>query len=113
MADGPTVNQLRWAATGTVTAVGPLAIMRGWLPPSAWSLAFVALCMSITLPKLSARVWMALRAVAFGLFLVIYVKSGALQDEPLGYSTAIVAMCLVPILIDVLRYQDRAKKSDS
>ena len=67
--------------------------------------------MSITMPKLSARVWVALRAVAFGLFLVIYVKSGALQDASLGYSTAIIAMCLVPIVIDILRYQDRSKKS--
>ena len=112
MAAGPTVNQLRWAATGTITAVGLLAIFRGWLPPSVWSLFFVALCMSITMPKLTARAWVALRAVAFGLFLVVYMKSGALQDESLGYSTAIIAMCLVPILIDLLRYQDHAKKSD-
>jgi hypothetical protein len=113
MADGPTVNQLRWAATGATTAVGLLAVVRGWLPPSIWSLAFVALCMSVAMPTLSARTWMALRAVTFGLFLGAYVASGALQDEPFGYSAAIVAMCLAPLLTDVFRYRARSKKSVS
>lgn len=113
MADAPTVNQLRWAATGTITAVGVLAIMRGWLPSSIWSYAVVALCMSAAMPKLTARARMTLRAVTFGLFLFVYVESGALQDEPLGYSIAIMAMCIAPILIDILQYRDRSKKSGS
>ena len=109
MADGPTVNQLRWAATGAVTAVGALAIVRGWLPPSLWSLFFVAFCMYVTMPKLSTRAWMLLRAMASGLFLVAYVRSGALQNESLGYSSAIFAAALTPILLDILQ-PDRAKK---
>ena len=107
MTNGPTVTQLRWAATGAITAVGALAMVRGWLPYSVWSFVFCGFCMAVAMPRLSARAALVLRGV---LTVAAYLMSGIWRTESATFSVAIVAVCFVPIVIDVLQHPERSKE---
>lgn len=107
MTNGPTVTQLRWAATGAITAVGALAMVRGWLPHSVWSFVFCGFCMAVAMPRLSARAALVLRGV---LTVAAYLMSGIWRTESATFSVAIVAVCFVPIVIDVLQHPERSKE---
>jgi len=106
----PTVNQLRLAATGAAVAVGALAIHRGWLPDTVWSVAFCGVCAGLVMPKMSELARVVLRSAVSSLLLVVYFMSGMWRGASIADSAAITVLCLVPAVISVASYR-RAKSN--
>jgi hypothetical protein len=105
----PQNTRLRWAAVGCAAALLTLADQRGWIADRL-TVAFAVIAIAILAPRPGPAMKVVIRMLLLATIVATYTHLDMWHTQPVLRSVAMIAVCTIPIIFDVIDYLDRRKK---